>query len=138
MFNSPEDFFEHLQTTIIDRHPQDLSIVLNAYGVSDEDATPLTLLALFHKHGKPFLEDLAAVLPEENAEGLFPKLVNLFEKGKEIVTDLKGAKEEKPTTTATDEKKPEAKKLTTKKIIIIGVVIITFLSVIVYFVTRKK
>lgn len=139
MFTSPEEFFETLQSTIIDRHPEDLSIVLNAYGIVDVEPTPVLLLALYARHGENFLRDLAAVLPEENASGLFGKLVDLFEKGKDIVTDIKGDNKTTPapTETATDEKKP-AKKFTTKKIVVIGLVIIVVLSIVVYFVTRKK
>jgi hypothetical protein len=52
---------------LIDRHPRDLSIILNALGI-DEEPSPEAMRKAYAKHGEN-LTNLLAQLPEENFQG---------------------------------------------------------------------
>lgn len=136
MFNTPEEFAQYIQQQIIDRHPKDLSIVLRAYEVFEEP-TPLVLLLMYQRFGDEFLQDLAAVLPEDRADGFLGTLQDIFKAGKEVVTTVKDATSSGESTPAPTDTKPKPKKWTTKKIVLIGVGVIVLLSVIIYFVRKK-
>jgi hypothetical protein len=63
---TPEKNSAALQA-LIDRHPTDLSIILNHLGIQ-EAPSPLALKFAFTQHGAR-LVDLLSQLPEENFEG---------------------------------------------------------------------
>lgn len=84
MFKTAKDFEKYLQG-LIDRHYNDLSIILKKLGVN-EDPTPQVLLSTFLTYGKTFSKYLA-LLPEEKATSTgWEKFQDLFTKGTAIVT----------------------------------------------------
>lgn len=123
---STAEFGEYLQR-LIDRHREDLSILLEDYGI-DEEPTPLLLMAMM-KRDKDFVAHLAN-LPEDRADGNFlntlSKGLGLINKGKEVADVLKG----KDKSTVPPPPPPPTKKgWSTKKIIGVSAAVIAALII---------
>jgi len=150
MFKTTEDFGQYLQN-LIDRHREDLSILLQKHGYGNIEPTPALLVLLFDRYGSEFVEELASIKNFEgdddllHAEGanVVGKLTGIFTKGAEIVGKVQtvagkiaGGKE-----SSSSSKKPPVdppKENKTKKIVITGVVVLVVLTVIFIIVKNRK
>lgn len=144
---TPEELGQYLQQ-LIDRHRKDLSILLQANGVTQEP-TPSLLLACYIQFGDEFIKELAKLGEEpfqgniSNIEGagIVEKLTNFFEiiTGKTPAEAITGTRagSAAPTSEAETETAPKKEPISTKKIIIIGLCIVAVLTVI-YLAVRKS
>ena len=149
MFKTTEDFGQYLQN-LIDRHREDLSILLQKHGYGNIEPTPALLVLLFDRYGSEFVEELASIKNFEgdddllHAEGanVVGKLTGIFTKGAEIVGKVQtvagkiAGKE-----SSSSSKKPPVdppKENKTKKIVITGVVVLVVLTVIFIIVKNRK
>lgn len=149
MFKTAKEFEKYLQS-LIDRHYNDLSIILKKLGVY-EAPTPQVLLSTFLTYGQTFSKYLA-LLPEENATSTgWEKFQDLFTKGTAIVTAGAGAYQainsalnpnqvSQPGYVATGIPSPEqptpAPETSTTKIVVIGAIVVVVLIVV--FIVIKK
>lgn len=134
-----EELGKYLQT-IIERHREDLSILLRENGI-DEEPTPRLLILLYEKAGDDFIHELARLgetpfesLPIDHAEGtLVDRLSSFFQKAKAIVTGSSSTPA--PTDTATAAAPAQ---VSTRKILVVGLVIVVTLVVIYLLVKRSN
>jgi hypothetical protein len=138
MFNTPEEFGQYLQN-IIDRHREDLSILLRRNNIEGEP-TPLMLLTLYQLYGDEFLEMLAG-LPLQKFDG---KLADIFSKGAAIVSKVGNVanavtgKSGSATTTTPAPAASTPAPSKTKKIVIGGAIIVVVLIVVLVIVKKLK
>lgn len=136
-----EELGKYLQT-IIERHREDLSILLRENGINDEP-TPRLLILLYEKAGDDFIHELARLgetpfesLPIDHAEGtLVDRLSSFFQKAKAIVTGSSSGPTATDTATAAA---PAQVSTTTRKILVVGLVIVVTLVVIYILVKRSN
>lgn len=119
---TPGDFKRYLQG-IIDRHPQDLSIILKGLGIADEP-TPDVLVLAYVRYGDALI-NLLAQLPESGSLG--DQLKSLFEKGVSLVTASRTGSSQPAVTAPAPE---QSTGTTTKKIVLIGGVAVVLLIVV--------
>jgi len=134
-----EELGKYLQT-IIERHREDLSILLRENGINDEP-TPRLLILLYEKAGDDFIHELArlgeepfATLPLDHAEGtLVDRLSSFFQKAKAIVTG--SSAQPNP---ASSQAAVAVAPVSTKKILLVGLAIVATLVVIYFLVKRSN
>jgi hypothetical protein len=134
--NTAEEFGQYLQD-IIDRHREDLSILLKRHGIESEP-TPALLVVLYDEYGDEFIE-MMEELPLENYDG--PNFSELFTKGRELlgkVSKVTGAIAGPGGSGTKQKDPPPPEKSKTKKIVIIGIAIVVVLTIILIVVKRKK
>lgn len=140
---TPEELGQHLQQ-LIDRHREDLSILLEGYGIEDEP-TPALLMACFDRYGEAFTDELASIgeevtesLPLSHVEGesLADKIFGYLATGTEALKAVNAAGGK--TASAETEAPPKAAEgPSTKNILIVsGVIIVALVTLLIIF--RKR
>jgi hypothetical protein len=146
MFNTAEEFGQSLQK-IIDRHRQDLSILLEEYGITESDLNPAFLVQLYKKNAPLVILSLAQTegieddLSHLEGESTVDKLEGLFQDGVALVSKVQtlAGKISGGSTTKDPGPEPEQKSgITTKKIIIGGVIVVIVLTLILVAIKKKK
>lgn len=140
-----EEFGQALQQ-IIDRHRQDLSILLEDYGY-DENITPADLVTLYNANA-PLLLLTMSNLPVDrelsHIEGdtTLDKLSNLFKKGMDLFGIARDTSNEVTATSgsapATTAPPADQKTSKTRIYLIVGVVVVIVLTIVLITLKRKK
>jgi hypothetical protein len=125
--NSPGEFGQYLQN-LIDRHPQDLSIILTGLGI-DAPASPYILVLAHERYGDVLTRALER-LPESNFSGVNWK--DLFNQGIDLITG--GNSDSAPNAPAPET--DDNNKWSTSKIVLIGLATLAIL-VTIYIVIKK-
>lgn len=145
MIKSTEEFGQALQQ-IIDRHRQDLSILLEGYGY-DDNITPADLVTLYRAN-EPLLMVSMSNLPLDDedlchfeGESTLDKLKAFFSTGMDAFRSVKETADQATTSGSGDVSQPAnpaPKTSKTKMFIIVGVVVAIALTVILISLKRKK
>lgn len=155
MVKSAEEFGQYLQN-FIDRHREDLSILLRSHGIEAEP-TPALLVALYNEYGGEFVEALTtlnysgyedepwlghssgtttATAPDK--KNVFDSIANFFTKGTELISKVGGSKSIQTPQAPAQPGGPNQPASSTKKIIIIGASIVVLLIIIFIIIKNRK
>lgn len=143
MFTGPQEFVSYLEG-LIDRHENDLSIILSHLGIANPP-TPARLIYAYEKFPIRFTQLLSELEGDLSFTGVNiagsaatkqTGLQKLFSAGKDIIGAFKGESASPAPANGGDEPKP--KKISTKRIIIIGVVVIVVITVAIILIKKFK